>query len=62
MTSLSSGAGVPIADALSRVSPQLVSPNQLAQHDAHHVTKTIPTTAARLQQIREETANEASPE
>ena len=52
------GAGVPIADALSRVSPQLASPNQLPQLDVHHVTKTIPATAARLQQIREETAND----
>ena len=52
------GAGVPIADALSRVSPQVASPNQLPQLDVHHVTKTIPATAARLQQIREETAND----
>ena len=43
------GAEVPIADALSRISPQLTSGNnQLPQLDLHHVTKSFPVTPARL--------------
>ena len=53
------GAEVPTADALSRISPQPTSGNnQLPQLDIHHITKSLPASPARLQQIREETAHD----
>ena len=53
------GAEVPIADAFSRISPQPTSGNnQLPQLDIHHVTKSLPASPARLQQIREEDAHD----
>ena len=50
---------MPIADALSRVSPLPVPANgELRQLDIHFVTRTLPASPTRLQQIREETAND----
>ena len=50
------GIHVPIADALSRVSPQpAAANNQLPQLDIHYVTNTLPASQARLQHIREQT-------
>lgn len=43
------GTDVPIADALSRVSPQpTAANNQLSQLDIHYVTNTLPASQARL--------------
>lgn len=53
------GTEVPIADALSRVSPLPVPANgELPQLDIHFVTRTLPASPTRLQQIREETTND----
>jgi hypothetical protein len=53
------GAQVPIADALSRISPQqLPSKSQLPQLDIHQITSTLPASPIKLQQIRDETAND----
>ncbi len=53
------GAQVPIADALSRISPQqLPSKSQLPQVDIHQITSTLPASPIKLQQIRDETAND----
>jgi hypothetical protein len=50
---------VPIADALSRVSPQPVPPKgQLPQLDIHQITSTLPASPIKLQQIRNETADD----
>lgn len=53
------GSDVPIADALSRISPQPdPSSDQLPQLDVHLVTKTLPASPTKIQQIREETAKD----
>ena len=53
------GTEVPIADALSRISPQPAPVNgQLPQLDIHYVTKTLPSSQTKLQQIRDETTND----
>ena len=50
------GPDVPIADALSRVSPKLASANgQLPKIHVHHITQNLPASPTRLQQIRDET-------
>lgn len=50
------GPDVPIADALSRVSPQFASANgQLPEIHVHHITQNLPVSPTRLQQIRDET-------
>ena len=53
------GSEVPIADALSRVTPQPCMkadlPNQI---NVHHITRTLPASPIKLQQIREETARD----
>ena len=50
------GPDVPIADALSRVSPQLISANgQPPEIHVHHITQNLPASPTRLQQIRDET-------
>lgn len=51
-------AEVPIANALSRVSPQPAPPEgEFPQIDIHQVTKNLPASPIKLQQIRHETAN-----
>ena len=53
------GADVPIADALSRLSPQPApANNQLPQLDIHHVTNTLSASPLKLQQIRNETTKD----
>ena len=53
------GAEVPIADALSRVSPQPAPPEgEFPQLDIHQITKNLPASPIKLQQIRNETAND----
>lgn len=53
------GTDVPIADALSRVSPQPAAANsQLPQLDIHYVTNTLSASQARLQQIWEKTTSD----
>ena len=53
------GIEVPIADALSRVSPQQTPANcLLPQLDIHEVTRTLPASPTKLQEIRRETAND----
>ncbi len=53
------GAQVPIADALSQISPQqLPSKSQLPQLDIHQITSTLPASPIKLQQIRDVTAND----
>ncbi len=53
------GAKVPIADALSRISPQqLPSKSQLPQLNIHQITSTLPASPIKLQQIRDETAKD----
>jgi hypothetical protein len=53
------GAEVPIADALSRVSPQPAPPNEeFPQLDIHQITKNLPASPIKLQHIRNETAND----
>ena len=47
---------VPIADALSRVSPQPTTSNRkLPEIFVHHITQNLPPTPTKLQQIRDET-------
>lgn len=56
------GAEVPIADALSRVSPQLASPEgEFPQLDIHQITRNLPASPIKLQQIRNETAKDPTP-
>jgi hypothetical protein len=53
------GEQVPIADALSRVSPQAVPlKGQLPQLDILQITSTLPASPIKLQQIRNETADD----
>ena len=53
------GAEVPIADALSRVSPLPASTNdKFPRLDIHQITKNLPASPIKLQQIRNETAND----
>ena len=53
------GPDVPIADALSRVSPQPTpSSSQLSEIYVHHVTQHLPATPTKLQQIRDETGRD----
>ena len=53
------GAEVPIADALSRVSPQPAPPEgEFPQLDIHQITKNLPASPIKLLQIRNETAND----
>jgi len=53
------GSEVPIADALSRLSPQPAPPKgQLPQLSIHQVTDTLPASPAKLQQIRELTTSD----
>ena len=53
------GAQVPIADALSRLSPQQVSPkSQLPQLDIHQITSTLLASPIKLEQIRKEITND----
>ena len=50
------GVNVPIADALSRITPQNgPTVGELPRIDVHCVTKTLPASPTKLQQIREET-------
>lgn len=53
------GPDVPIADALSRVSPQLAPANgQLPEICVHHITQNLPASPTKLQQIRDETVKD----
>ena len=53
------GEQVPIADALSRVSPQAVPlKGQLPQLDIHQITNTLLSSPIKLQQIRNETEDD----
>lgn len=53
------GAEVPIADALSRVPPQPAPPNEeFPQLDIHQITKNLPASPIKLQQIRNEIASD----
>ena len=53
------GSQVPIADALSRLSPQPAPPKgQLPQLSIHQVTDTLPASPAKLQQIRDLTTSD----
>ena len=53
------GSDVPIADALSRVSPQqLPESDQIPEICVHHVTQNLPASPTRLQQIRDETTRD----
>lgn len=53
------GAEVHIADALSRVSPQPTPPEgEFPQLDIYQLTKNLPASPIKLQQIRHETAND----
>ena len=53
------GSEVPIADALSRVTPQpCTKADQSRQIHVHHITRTLPASPIKLQQIREETAKD----
>ncbi|PFX13349.1 Uncharacterized protein K02A2.6 [Stylophora pistillata] len=53
------GAEVPIADALSRVSPQPAPLNdEFPQLDIHQITKNLPASPIKLQQIRNEIASD----
>ena len=53
------GSEVPIADALSRVTPQpCMKADQLNQINVHHITRTLPASPMKLQQIRVETAKD----
>ena len=55
------GAQVPIADALSRLSPQQAPPNsQLLPLDIHHITCTLPASPVKSEQICNEAANGAT--
>ena len=51
--------GVPIAEALSRVSPQPAPSNgQLPEICVHHITQSLPASPTRLHQIRDETGKD----
>ena len=53
------GAKLPIADALSRVSPQPAPPvGEFPQLDIHQITKNLPALLIKLQQIRNKTGND----
>ena len=53
------GTEVPIVDALSRISQQPATDNgQLPQLDIHYLTKTLPASQTKLQQIRDDTTND----
>ena len=53
------GAEVPITDALSRVSPQPAPPEgEFPQLDIQQIIENLPASPIKLQQIRNETANE----
>ena len=53
------GSDVPIADALSRVSPQPVPSNgELPEICIHHITQNLPTSPTKLQQIRDKTGKD----
>ena len=53
------GTDIPIADALSIVSPQpAAAKSQLPQLDIHYVTNTLSASQARLQHIWEETTSD----
>ena len=53
------GPDVPIADALSRVSPQLAPSNgELPEICVHHITQYLPASPTKLQQIRDETGKD----
>ena len=53
------GAEVPITDALSRVSPQPAPPEgQFPQLDIQQIIENLPASPIKLQQIRNETAND----
>ena len=53
------GAEVPIADAFFRVSPQPGPPEgEFTQLDIHQITKNLPASPIKLQQARNETAND----
>jgi len=53
------GPHVPIADALSRVSPQPAPSNsQLSEMCIHHITQNLPASPTKLQQIRDETGED----
>ena len=53
------GSEVPIADALSRVTPQpCTKADQPNQINVHHITRILPASPIKLQQIREETAKD----
>ena len=53
------GPDVPIADALSRVSPQPAPSNgQLPEICVHHITQNLPASPTKLQQIRDETGKD----
>ena len=53
------GPDVPIADALSRVSPQPAPSNgQLPEICVHHITQSLPASPTKLHQIRDETGKD----
>ena len=53
------GPDVPIADALSKVSPQPApSYGQLPEICVHHVTENLPASQTKLHQIRDETGKD----
>ena len=53
------GSDVPIADALSRVSPQPAPiSGQLPEICVHHITQNLPASPTKLQQIRDETGKD----
>ena len=55
------GPDVPIADALSRVSPQPAPSNgQLPEICVHHITQNLPASPTKLQQILDETGKDDS--
>ena len=55
------GPDVPIADALSRVSPQPAPTNgQLSEICVHHITQHPHATPTKLQQIRYETGRDST--
>jgi len=53
------GPDVPIADPLSRVSPQPAPSNgQLPEICVHHITQNLPASPTKLQQIRDDTGKD----
>jgi len=55
------GANVPIADALSRVTPQKEpTVGELPRINVHCVTRNLPASPTKLQQVREETARDST--